>query len=60
LTKKVVNDLPLGRKIDEALRMVNALQFNEEQGQAYPANWNSDKKGLTTTREGIASSLAET
>ena len=56
---QVVNDLPLGRNVDEALRMVDALQFNEEHGEACPANWNSDKKGLTTTHEGVASYLAE-
>jgi peroxiredoxin (alkyl hydroperoxide reductase subunit C) len=56
---QIVNDLPLGRNVDEALRMVDALQFNEENGEACPANWNSDKKGLTTTHEGVASYLAE-
>jgi peroxiredoxin (alkyl hydroperoxide reductase subunit C) len=56
---QVVNDLPLGRNVDEALRMIDALQFNEEHGEACPANWNSDKKGLTTTHEGVASYLSE-
>jgi len=56
---QVVNDLPLGRNIDEAIRMVDALQFNEEHGEACPANWNSDKKGLTTTHEGVAKYLSE-
>ena len=56
---QIVNDLPLGRNVDEAIRMVDALQFNEEHGEACPANWNSDKKGLTTTHEGVASYLAE-
>ena len=56
---QVVNDLPLGRNVDEALRMVDALQFNEEHGEACPANWNSDKQGLTTTHEGVASYLSE-
>jgi len=56
---QVVNDLPLGRNVDEALRMVDALQFNEENGEACPANWNSGKDGLETTHEGVASYLAE-
>lgn len=50
---QIVNDLPLGRNVDEALRMVDALQFNEEHGEACPANWNSDKVGLKATHEGV-------
>jgi len=55
---QVVNDLPLGRNVDEALRMVDALQFNEVNGEACPANWNSDKDGLEATHEGVASYLS--
>ncbi len=55
---QVVNDLPLGRNVDEALRMVDALQFNEENGEACPANWNSDKDGLQATHEGVADYLS--
>ena len=55
---QVVNDLPLGRNVDEALRMVDALQFNEENGEACPANWNSDKDGLEATHEGVADYLS--
>ena len=51
---QIVNDLPLGRNVDEALRMVDALQFNEENGEACPANWNSERVGLKTTHEGVA------
>jgi len=51
---QIVNDLPLGRNVDEAIRMVDALQFNEEHGEACPANWNSEKKGLKATHEGVA------
>ena len=51
---QLVNDLPLGRNVDEALRMVDALQFNEENGEACPANWNSERVGLKTTHEGVA------
>jgi len=55
---QIVNDLPLGRNVDEALRMVDALQFNEENGEACPANWNAEKEGLTTTHEGVAEYLS--
>ena len=58
LLLQVVNDLPLGRNVDEALRMVDALQFNEENGEACPANWNSDKDGLQATHEGVADYLS--
>ena len=56
---QVVNDLPLGRNVDEALRMVDALQFNEEHGEACPANWNKEKEGLKATHEGIADYLSK-
>ena len=55
---QVVNDLPLGRNVDEVLRMVDALQFNEVNGEACPANWNSDKDGLQATHEGVADYLS--
>ncbi|MBG7628841.1 MAG: peroxiredoxin [Bacteroidetes bacterium] len=56
---QVVNDLPLGRNVDEALRMVDALQFNEENGEACPANWTAEKEGLKATHEGIADYLSK-
>ena len=56
---QLVNDLPLGRNVDEAIRMLDALQFNEENGEACPANWNSDKEGLEATHEGVADYLAK-
>jgi len=55
---QVVNDDPLGRNIDEAIRMVDALQFNEENGQVCPANWSKGKDALSDTHEGIADYLA--
>lgn len=55
---QVVNDDPLGRNIDEAIRMVDALQFNEEHGQVCPANWSKGKDALSDTHEGIADYLA--
>jgi len=51
---QIVNDLPLGRNVEKALRMVDALQFNEENGEACPANWNADREGLIATHEGVA------
>jgi len=55
---QVVNDLPLGRNIDEMLRMIDALQFTEEHGEVCPAGWNKGDKGMTATTEGVADYLA--
>ncbi len=55
---QVVNDLPLGRNIDEMLRMVDALQFNEEHGEVCPAGWDQKKKAMTPSTEGVAAFLA--
>ncbi|WP_104733960.1 peroxiredoxin [Hanstruepera ponticola] len=54
---QIVNDLPLGRNVDEALRMVDALQFVEENGEVCPANWNKGKEGMNATHEGVAEFL---
>ena len=56
---QVVNDMPLGRSIEETLRMVDSLQFTEEYGEVCPANWNKGKKGLKATQEGISEYLSE-
>jgi len=56
---QVVNDLPLGRNIDEMLRMVEALQFTEEHGEVCPAGWKEGDKGMDATPEGVAKYLAE-
>lgn len=55
---QVVNDLPLGRNIDEMLRMIDALQFTEEHGEVCPAGWSKGKKGMTASPEGVAQYLA--
>jgi peroxiredoxin (alkyl hydroperoxide reductase subunit C) len=55
---QVVNDLPLGRSVDETLRMIDALQFFEEKGEVCPADWSKGKDGLKDTAEGIASYLS--
>jgi peroxiredoxin (alkyl hydroperoxide reductase subunit C) len=56
---QVVNDLPLGRSIEEAIRMVDALQFFEENGEVCPANWHKGDKAMKATHEGVASYLAK-
>lgn len=55
---EVINDLPLGRNIDEMLRMVDALQFSEEHGEVCPAQWEKGKAGMKPTSEGVADFLA--
>jgi len=55
---QVVNDLPLGRNVDEMLRMVDALQFTEEHGEVCPAGWNKGKAGMDASPEGVAKYLA--
>lgn len=56
---QVVNDMPLGRSVDEILRVIDALQFTEEFGEVCPADWHKGDKGLQATHEGIASYLSE-
>ncbi|MEO6421185.1 MAG: peroxiredoxin [Candidatus Nitrotoga sp.] len=56
---QVVNDLPLGRDIDEMLRMVDALQFHEEHGEVCPAGWSKGEAGMNATSEGVAKYLSE-
>lgn len=56
---QVVNDLPLGRDIDEMLRMVDALQFFEEHGEVCPAGWKKGKPGMEASPEGVAKYLAK-
>ncbi len=56
---QVVNDLPLGRNIDEMLRMVDAVQFHEEHGEVCPAGWNKGDEGMVADEKGVASYLAD-
>jgi peroxiredoxin 2/4 len=56
---QVVNNLPLGRNVDEMLRMVDALQFCEEHGEVCPAGWQKGAKGMKATPGGVAAYLAE-
>lgn len=56
---QIVNDLPLGRNIDELLRLIDALEFHEKHGEVCPANWNKGKTGIKPTSAGIAQFLAD-
>ena len=56
---QTVNDLSLGRNVDEAIRMVDALQFNEENGEVCPANWTKGKEGMKASHTGVADYLAK-
>ena len=56
---QIVNDLPLGRNMDELLRLVDALQFHEEHGEVCPAGWNKGDKGMTASPDGVAAYLSE-
>jgi len=56
---QVVNDLPLGRNVDEMLRMIDALQFTEKYGEVCPAGWSKGDKGMKPDAEGVASYLKD-
>ncbi|MCG8313756.1 MAG: peroxiredoxin [Pseudomonadales bacterium] len=56
---QIVNDLPLGRNMDELIRLVDALQFHEEHGEVCPAGWNKGDKGMNASPDGVASYLSE-
>jgi len=55
---QLINDMPLGRSVDEALRMIDALQYFEENGEVCPANWKKGDKALKPTQEGISDYLS--
>ncbi len=56
---QVVNDMPLGRSVSETLRMVDALQFFEENGEVCPADWHKGDKAMKATQEGVAKYLSK-
>ncbi len=56
---QVVNDLPLGRSVNEALRVLHALQFTEEHGDVCPANWQKGEEAMKPTAEGVAEYLTK-
>lgn len=51
---QVVNDLPLGRNVDETLRMIDALTFHESNGEVCPAGWNKGDEGMTASKDGVS------
>ncbi|MFO7939957.1 MAG: peroxiredoxin [Bacteroidales bacterium] len=55
---QIVNDMPLGRSVDEAIRMIDALQFFEENGEVCPANWQKGEKALKPNQESISEYLS--
>lgn len=55
---QVVNDLPLGRNVNEALRILHALQFTEKHGEVCPANWNQGEDAMKPTAEGVSQYLS--
>ena len=55
----VINDLPLGRNIDEAVRMLDALQFSEKHGEVCPANWREGEEAMKPTAAGVAEYLSK-
>ena len=56
---QIVNDLPLGRNMDELIRLVDALQFHEQHGEVCPAGWKKGDSGMTASPDGVAAYLAE-
>lgn len=55
---QLVNDLPLGRNVDETLRMIDALTFHQENGEVCPAGWQKGEKGMKANQKGVADYLA--
>lgn len=55
----VINDLPLGRSVEEALRMLDALQFTDTHGEVCPANWKQGDEAMKPTAEGVAAYLSK-
>lgn len=55
---QIINDLPLGRNMEELVRLIEALQFHEEHGEVCPAGWNKGDKGMDASPEGVAKYLA--
>lgn len=56
---QIVNDLPLGRNIDELIRLIDALEFHEKHGEVCPAGWTKGKAGMKPTTEGVAQFLSQ-
>ena len=59
IRSQITNDLPLGRNVDELLRLLDAIDFHEKHGEVCPANWTKGKTGIQPTQEGIAKFLSK-
>lgn len=59
LRHALINDFPIGRSVDEALRVLDALQHTEEHGEVCPANWRKGEEAMKPTAEGVATYLAK-
>lgn len=59
IRSQIINDLPIGRNIDELIRLVDAVQFFEEHGEVCPAGWEKGKPGMKASPKGVAEFLAE-
>ena len=59
LRHALINDLPLGRNVDEAIRVLDALQFTEEHGEVCPANWKKGEDAMKPDADGVAAYLAK-
>jgi len=55
---QMINDLPLGRNVKEAIRLIDALQHSQKHGQVCPANWNKGDKAMNTTKESVSDYLS--
>jgi len=53
----LVNDLPLGRNVDETLRMIDALDHHEQHGEVCPAGWQKGDQGMSATKQGVSDYL---
>jgi peroxiredoxin 2/4 len=56
---QTVNDMPLGRSVSETLRMIDALQFFEQNGEVCPADWHKEEKGMKATQQGVSDYLSK-
>lgn len=56
---QLVNDLPLGRNIDELIRLIEALQFTDQHGEVCPAGWKKGDKGMNASPDGVAAYLSK-
>ncbi len=54
---QLINDMPLGRNVDEVIRLLDAIQFTEKYGEVCPANWSKGKEGMKATHDGVADYL---